>query len=200
MADLTDELAYELGVLFARIHLNRASGYGDLIYPDTLTSDARSYFTPLFEEGLVECSKHLPVELLEKCREYFNEHINLLSSVDGPCMIHRDFRPGNVMVHNGKVSGIIDWETSRASFAQEDFRSIEHCWDWSSHPNSKKFFLAGYASIRPVPDYEATMPLLRLSRTLDVIGFTLKRGTWETSNARLYQEERRFLDTFFMNL
>ncbi len=200
ISDVTNELAYELGTLLARIHLNRVAGYGDLIYPEKLTSDTQKYFIPHFEVAIDECSKHLPAELLKKCRDYYNSHKHFLDAVDGPCMIHRDFRPGNVMIHNGKIQGIIDWETSRASFAEEDFRSIEHCWDWARYPDLKKQFLAGYASIGPVPDYDAVMPLLRLVKTLDVIGFTLKRGTWETSSAQLYQTERRFLDAFFQNL
>ncbi len=197
VSDVTNELAYEFGTLLARIHLNRLPGYGDIIYPDKLILSPRKYFAQFFERGIDECSKHLPEELLQKCHDYYNANKHLLDFVDGPCMIHRDFRPGNVMIHSGKIQGIIDWETSRASFVEEDFRSMEHCWEWESHPDHKKAFLAGYASIRPVPDYDAVMPLLRLVRTLDTLGFTFKRGTWESSLAQLYQAERRFLDVFF---
>jgi len=196
IADITDELAYEIGTLLARIHLNRAVGYGDLTRPDDLTLSPREYFTQQFESGFAECSKHLPAALLKKCRDYFNTHINLLDSVDGPCMVHRDFRPGNLMVSDGRLQGIIDWATSRASAAQEDFATLEHCWEWPINSTYKESFLAGYVNIRPVPDY-SVVPLLRLSRALDVIGFTLKRGTWESSNASLYQFNRRFLDVFF---
>lgn len=199
ITDITDKLAYELGSLFARIHLNRTTGYGDLIQPNNLTPDPRVYFSQQFETGFAECSGHLPTKLLEQCRNYYNTHVNLLTSVDGPCIVHRDFRPGNVIVHKNKISGIIDWATSRASFAEEDFRSIEHCWDWATNPASKTNFLAGYASIRPVPNYNTIMPLLRLTRSLDIIGFTLKRNTWQSSNAHVYQFERQFLDTFFSN-
>ncbi len=133
VADVTDELSYDLGVLFARIHLNRVIGFGDVTRPGSLVSDARDYFALQFETGFDECSKHLPIELLEKCRKYYQEHCNFLASVDGPCLVHRDFRPGNVMVRDGKVQGIIDWATSRASFAEEDFRSMEHCWEWEHY-------------------------------------------------------------------
>jgi hypothetical protein len=61
----------------------------------------------------------------------------------------------------------------------------------------KKAFLAGYASIRKVPDYNALMPLLRLSKAIATIGFTVKCGTWDNLHARIYQFNRRFLDAFF---
>ncbi len=107
-------------------------------------------------------------------------------------MVHRDFRPGNVIVFNGELQGIIDWAGGRASFAQEDFCPLEHG-EWSSNPSYKKSFLAGYGSIRPVPEYGSMVPLLRLSRSFATIGFLVKTGTWNTSHARLYQSNRQYL-------
>jgi Ser/Thr protein kinase RdoA (MazF antagonist) len=193
---MTDALAFEIGSLLAKIHLNPAVGYGDLTQPENLCLDPRMYFTLKFEEGIEECINHLPNELIEQCRRYYDTHIHLLASVDGPCMIHKDFRPGNVIVHEGNLQGIIDWAGGRGSFAEEDFCPMEH-WEWPMHPCSKKSFLDGYASIRPVPNYSAIMPLLRLSRALNVVGFTVKRGIWKTNYARVYEFNRRFLETFF---
>jgi Ser/Thr protein kinase RdoA (MazF antagonist) len=192
----SEKLAYEIGSCLARIHLNPVAGYGDLIQPQDFSPDPCLHFALKFEEGFAECSNHLPKALIEKCRRYFDEHINLLATPDGPCMVHRDFRPGNVIVHDGKLQGIIDWASARASFAEEDFCPLEHG-EWPTHPTLKKSFLAGYASCRPVPDYTAMMPLLRLSKAIATIGFTVKCETWDTSHARVYQFNRRFLETFF---
>lgn len=68
-------------------------------------------------------------------------------SVDGPCAVHRDYRPGNLMVHQGKLQGIIDWAGARASFAEEDFCSIEHG-EWMVAPHLKKALLDGYTTER----------------------------------------------------
>lgn len=195
ITDFTDPLAYEIGSLLAHIHHNRVTVYGDLTQPQDLRPDPRIHFTYKFEEGFAECSNHLPKLLLEQCRSYYDSHIHLLASVDGPCIIHRDFRPGNMIVYDGKLQGIIDWASGRASFAEEDFCPIEHG-EWPMHGTCKKSFLAGYASIRPVPDYRFIMPLLRLSRAFATIGFMVKHGTWESSNTRLYHSNRRFLETF----
>jgi Ser/Thr protein kinase RdoA (MazF antagonist) len=193
VTDLTEALAHEMGLLLATIHLNRTSGYGDLIEQESLTADPRRYFTIKFEESLSECRHHLSKALLEQCQSYYDTYIDLLGSVDGPCMVHRDFRPGNVMVQEGKIQGIIDWSSGGASFAEEDFCSLEHE-EWSNNPLIKKSFLTGYTSIRPIPNYIATMPLLRLSKALAVIGFLVKRGIWKSSQAHLYQYNRRFLE------
>jgi RimJ/RimL family protein N-acetyltransferase len=195
-ADFTEDIAHECGSLLARIHLNRVEGYGDLTRPHELNSDPRVHFTRKFDEGLAECANHLPKKLLQQCRHYYDRHANLLASVDGPCMIHRDFRPGNILVYDGKLQGIIDWSSARASFAEDDFCPLEFG-EWPRNPASKKSFLDGYSSIRAVPEYSALMPLLRLNRAIATIGFTIKRGTWENSSAHLYQTNRQFLEAFF---
>jgi Ser/Thr protein kinase RdoA (MazF antagonist) len=198
IAELTNELTYEIGSALAKIHLNRAAGYGELMQPDRLTSDPRIYFTQKFEENFAECASNLPQELLIKCREYFKTHIDLLSKVDGPCIIHRDFRPGNLIIDNGKLNGIIDWSSACAGFAQEDFCTNEHeAW---LNPMHKKIFLDGYASIRPVPEYRSIMPLVRLNKALATIGFTVKRETWQSIGAHLYQFNRKFLETFLSSV
>jgi Ser/Thr protein kinase RdoA (MazF antagonist) len=193
--DLTESLAYEIGRCLAMIHLERLSGYGDPIQGD-LNLHPRVYFTSKFEEGLEECKPRLPVNLIEQCLAYYKANLDLLAAVDGPCMVHRDFRPGNLIVNDGKLQGIIDWAGARASFAEEDLCTLEHG-EWSNNTHSIKPLLAGYASIRPVPDYIRLAPFLRLNKAIATIGFTVKRGTWASTASRLYQYNRQFLETFF---
>ena len=171
--DLTDQLAYGSGSFLAKIHLNRVEGYGDLIQPDQLSSDPRAHFTFKFEEGIEECRPHLSGDLIEQALEYYERHVDTLTGADGPCIIHRDFRPGNLIVNEGKLQGIIDWSSARAGFAEEDFCSME-AGEWNSDLY-KKSFLSGYSSIRKIPNYTKVMPLLRLSKAISTIGFTVKR-------------------------
>lgn len=188
--EMSQTLAYELGCCLGHIHLNRLPGYGDPVEKKLSTSPCES-FTNKFEEGLDECKNHLPPHLLEACQNYYHSHLHLLDSVDGPCIVHRDFRPGNLMTYNGKLQGVIDWAGARASFAEEDFCTIEHR-DWLKE--HKKHLLSGYASIRPIPDYYHLIPFLRLNTAIAVIGFTLKSETWKTSSQPIYQYNRQFLE------
>lgn len=197
-SELTQELSYEIGVVLANIHMKRTDCYGDLVDLDSLSSDPKNNFTFKFEEGLMECENHLPQVLLDQCRRYYDAHVNLLDSVDGPCIIHRDFRPGNIIVNNGKLQGIIDWASARSSFAEDDFCPWE-LGEWNANLSNKQSFLKGYASIRPVPDYESIMPFLRLNRAIATIGFTVKRGTWNNNSSALYSTNRNFLDNFFIH-
>lgn len=192
--DLNDKLAYEIGSLLGRMHHERVKGYGDLTVPTSLSTDPRIPFTMKFEEGLEECANHLPIALLKQCHQYYDQHIDALNTIDGPCIIHRDFRPGNLIIDHGKVQGIIDWSSARGGFAEEDFCPLEFG-EWSTYSFYKNSFLAGYASIRKVPDYQRILPLLRLSRAIGAIGFTVKRGTWQSKGSKIYQFNLRYLES-----
>lgn len=178
--NLDRNLCYEIGSLLARIHLDRVKGYGDLTEPDQLSSDARVPFTLKFEEGLDECRDHLPSTLMANVRRYYDQHIDLLLSTDGPCIIHRDFRPGNLIIEHGKVRGIIDWSSARGGFTEEDFCPLEFG-EWSTNPSYRDSFLAGYSSIRKVPHYQRILPLLRLSRAISVFLLTKRQLERNTS-------------------
>jgi hypothetical protein len=39
------------------------------------------------------------------------------------------------------------------------------------------------------------MPLLRLSRAVAAVGFTVKRGTWESRNSKLYRFNLSYLES-----
>lgn len=184
-ADIDEKMAFECGKWLAKIHQNRCSGYGDLIKP-SLCDDPSLHFTDKFEEGLRECSQVLPQELLEKCRQFYKAHLGLLSKVDGPCIIHRDYRPGNLMLHEGKIRGIIDWSSARSGFAEEDLCSV-----WPH----RKSFLEGYASVRPVPEFTSMLPLLMLSKAVACVGFTIRRGTWKTKDALFYERNRNLIES-----
>lgn len=189
---ITKTLASEIGALLACIHFENAKGYGDLTDSSHLNIDPRIPFTMKFEEGLEECRRHLPESLLETCRRHFDKDIDLLLSADGPCIIHRDFRPGNIIASEGKVQGIIDWSSGRGGFAEDDFCPLEFG-EWPA--GCKSSFLEGYASIRKIPDYKRMMPLLHLSRAVAAVGFTVKRGTWESRNSKLYQFNLHYLES-----
>ncbi len=195
-SELTESLARNMGTLLARIHNQRTVGYGDLTQPEELTNNPRLAFLEKFEKHLAECSTVFPAGLVKQCFQYVQEHVALLDSVDGPCMVHWDFRPGNVMALDGSIQGIIDWSSSRSDFAEIDFCLLEHD-GWANGPGIKESFLAGYDSIRPVPSYQKVMPLLRLNKAIASIGFTIRTDTWRGRNAAFYERNRSFIETMF---
>lgn len=184
---LTAQLAYDIGLKLAQIHSVTTSGYGDLLYPSDLSSNPEDHWLEKLDESIEECRGHLSSGLIDQANTYVNNHIHLFKLADGPCIVHRDFRPGNIMISQGKLSGIIDWASARASFAQEDFQAFDHQ-EWSDSPQVNEAFIAGYESLRSVPKYKEMMPLIRLSRAFATVGYTLKIGTWNGVHSTIYEK------------
>lgn len=199
--DWTNELAFEIGKSLACLHQNVAFGYGDPIKQDPFKGYINVpvypelYFKYKLEKELDECLGYLPFELIEQCKQYYNNHIHLLTKVDGACMIHGDFHPENLIVHEGKLKGIINWAKGFWGFAEQEFCQIEH-FKWFVNPEHKKSFLEGYSSRRPIPNYQRIIPLLQLERALAVIRDTIASQICDNSNATLYNLNREFLDNF----
>lgn len=189
------KLAHEVGTNLALLHSKRTDAYGDFTQNESHAKNAREYFKEKFFEELNECVNHLPEETIRRYQDYYESHQYLLDSVDGPCLVHRDFRPGNMIVNHGRLIGIIDWASARFGFAEQDFCSME-LKNWPKNPEYKRSLLEGYASVRRVPNYSAVMPLLLLGRALAVIGFTVNSGTWNGKDQDIYRFNRLFLDNF----
>jgi hypothetical protein len=185
-ADLTDSIAYEIGILLGKIHENRTPKFGDFTKPEGLSDDPRTYFLLKFEKELAECTL-LSKSLLKECHLCFQSLLETLTQVDGPCVVHRDLHLGNIIIHEGVLQGIIDWSSAVSSFAQEDFYFLGDN-EWGSQALIKNAFLEGYKSIRPIPDYTSMMPLIQLGKAIHNIKFTIKRNIWDEHHTALYKK------------
>ncbi|MDH5265656.1 MAG: phosphotransferase, partial [Betaproteobacteria bacterium] len=69
-----------------------------------------------------------------------------------PCLLHRDYRTGNYLVHDGRLAAILDWEFAAWGDAREDLGwMLARCWRFArpdreaGGTGSADDFLAGYA-------------------------------------------------------
>ncbi|WP_325168686.1 phosphotransferase family protein [Paenibacillus sp. S28] len=59
------------------------------------------------------CKEILDSKLYERCIIHFDGVFSALPDLDGPCIVHMDFRPGNILVNGNEVAGIIDFVSAR---------------------------------------------------------------------------------------
>lgn len=62
---------------------------------------------------------------------YLYSHADDLEYQSGPVLLHNDFHPKNIVVHNGDFSGVIDWECSQ--YGESDFE-LCHLIHWCLFP------------------------------------------------------------------
>ena len=111
----------------------------------------------MFQRWQPLCVGVMPLELFQGTLDCYAKLYASLPEPDGPCWVHFDYRPGNVLVQGTRITGLIDFESSRGGSADLDFIKVKNR-VWDVCPGTKEAFLNGYTSVRPLPDIESTLP------------------------------------------
>lgn len=176
---VTPELAFGMGLLLGFLHAHQLEDYGEVF--EDLNESPSGWWAMLdqhFQVWQTLCVDIIPPDLFQKALEGYARLYAALPDPDGPSWVHFDYRPGNVLVQGEVITGLIDFESARAGSGDLDFVKIkEQVWDlW---PDTKKPFLRGYASIRPLPDIESTLPFYELRNAFGGIAWCVKRSKTE---------------------
>jgi Ser/Thr protein kinase RdoA (MazF antagonist) len=165
------ELSYQIGRHHALLH------HAPLPH-DHAGFDPKEWRTLVrekFEHFSLHASKVLPQNLIEKSHRYFEKSMLELPQPDGPCIIHLDFRPGNILVKDHKVAGIIDFESARIGSPEMDFSKVNRN-IWEQHEGTKEAYVKGYETIRPMIDLDSILPFFMFIEAFCSIGWGQKRG------------------------
>lgn len=173
---VSQKLAYSLGELLARLHTHELSRFGDdFDSNELLPAGWWELFDQAYKGWQPLCEQVLPATLIQRTLIAYDRLYRSLPDPDGPCYVHYDFRPGNVLVQHGRINGLIDFESTRGGSADLDFIKIKNeVWDVS--PETRVPFLAGYRSIRDLPDIERTLPLYTLHNAYGGIAWCVRRS------------------------
>lgn len=70
-------------------------------------------------------AEHLGPELYASLRAFVVKATDSFEALDvGPCLVHGDFNPSNVLTREGRVSGLVDWEFSHAGSSWLDIGNL----------------------------------------------------------------------------
>lgn len=109
------KLAFEIGVHHAKLHEVKMPEYGAEVKDGFQSIDQnnwRLYIKINFEKLKEPCKEILDKGLFDKCINHFERAFSVLPQPDGPCIVHMDFRPGNRLINENKVVGVIDFESA----------------------------------------------------------------------------------------
>jgi len=116
--------------------------------------DAAGTPRPVLEWGLDALSRHAPPPLL-------------------PVLNHNDFRTGNLMVQDGRLTAVLDWEFALWGDPHADLGWFcAPCWRFGNRAleagglGARAAFLAGYAAEAAAPPDPARLPFWELAATL----------------------------------
>ena len=119
-------------------------------------------------------------KILKRVHTIFSRYYDSFDE-SSDCYIHCDYRFGNILAENGKITGLIDFESSRTGDPAYDFIKIHET--IGNHPDLWGNFLKGYAELRPLPDLDKTIPYYELDLNFGFLQWAVLRG-----EEKLFQE------------
>ena len=176
--DIDEKLSYQIGVYHAMLHEVKTPGYGYHVTDGFQLFDQnnwRLHIQSNFEKWKDPCKEILDSKLYEKCILHFDEIFSALPDPDGPCIVHMDFRPGNILVSSNEVAGIIDFESARGGSSEIDFTKVNR-YIWEVNPRTKKPYIEGYRSIRPMMALESVLPVYDIYDAFSALVWCKNRG------------------------
>jgi len=168
-------LVRDMGRLLAGLHLHRLPNFGEVTRsPGDAELGWWETMSRRFDLWVETCQGVVVDGLLLRIRRAHDDLSADLPSADGPCWVHADFRPGNVLVTEGRIIGLIDFESARGGSADLDFVKVSHAL-FDEQSESRTAFLAGYDTVRPHPDIDRTLPYYRLHNAVGGLAWCIRR-------------------------
>lgn len=186
-------LAYDIGVHHAMLHAIIPNEQDFKSSVSNVYGQWTAFIKRLFYSFAEDVKEVIDPRLYEQSLKHFEHQLNLLPSPDGPSFIHMDFRPGNILVHENQVVGIIDFESVRIGAVEMDFTKINRD-IFMKYPGTREAYQKGYESIRPLIDLQEVLPFYRFTDAFNSIGWCKRRGI-EKHQAFL-QENLAYLNDF----
>jgi aminoglycoside phosphotransferase (APT) family kinase protein len=170
-------LAFEMGEFLAKLHEIKVdkSQLGDL--DELMYTEKEDWWNTIrcwFENCIDDCKEALEPYMLTKAIKLFDDCYKKLPEPDYPSIVHMDYRPGNILVKDYKIMGVVDFESARIGSADIDFIKMK-LYVWDRYKNTKDAFLQGYRGIRSLPDIQKTLRFYLLFNAFAGISWCVKR-------------------------
>jgi aminoglycoside phosphotransferase (APT) family kinase protein len=144
-------------------------------------------------ERLKQASEKLPlqpdsIQVFESAFRFLQASVAALDFQTGPKLLHNDFHPKNILLQQGKFSGVIDWECSQ--FGEADFE-LCHLIHWCLYPPQPEIdfrtFLRALFEAAPqcsrVPDLARRLTIYQIEHEIQQI-------VWNASQAESWRVPR----------
>ncbi|WJY27534.1 MULTISPECIES: phosphotransferase family protein [Sporosarcina] len=188
-------VAFQVGVLHAAMHEVRPPADMELAGIDNEYPGWPDFVERQFTSFAEDVKELLDGTLYNQSMETFERMKRELPPPDGPCFLHMDFRPANIIVDGDRVSGVIDFESVRFGATEIDFTKLYR--DFLSFDTSLyQSYQEGYTSVRPLMDLEAVLPFYQFTDAFNSIGWCARRGI--EKNAMFFDKNLSILKSMLL--
>jgi aminoglycoside phosphotransferase (APT) family kinase protein len=123
------------------------------------------------------------IQVFDQAFHYLMASVDALEYQTGPNLLHNDFHPRNILLVEGKLSGVIDWECSQ--YGETDFE-LCHFVHWCLYPPELDMdlrpFLRSFFQSMPecmqVPNLQERLTIYQIEHEIQQIIWDHKSETW----------------------
>jgi aminoglycoside phosphotransferase (APT) family kinase protein len=136
------------------------------------------------------------IQVFESAYRFLQASAAGLDFQTGPKLLHNDFHPKNMLLHQGKFSGVIDWECSQ--FGEADFE-LCHLIHWCLYPPKSSIdFRTFLRALFEASPKCTQVPNLAQRLTIYQIEHEMQQIIWNASQAESWRVPRlvRWLDGY----
>ena len=128
------------------------------------------------------------LQVFDRAFRFLQVSAQALAYQSGSRLLHNDFHPRNILVHQGKFSGVIDWECSQ--FGEADFE-LCHLVHWCLYPPESSINFGPFlrALLKASPHCAQT-PDLTTRLTIYQIEHEIQQIIWNSSEAETWRVSR----------
>ena len=133
--------------------------------------------------------------LAEVVERFLNDYVERTPEDFEPVFVHHDYNPGNILVRNGRIVAVLDFDYSHASHSQRDLVKAMNKF-WVKTSASKEDFLEGYQQVRDVgAGFEQNRALYELETLIDELKARLEFVIDTKDELREYEDEVERLES-----
>ena len=126
--------------------------------------------------------------LVEVAERFLNDYMDLVPTEFEPVFVHHDYNPGNILVENSEVVGILDFDYAHASHGQRDLVKAANNF-WLRGGVERQDIYDGYREVQELDEsFEENEPVYRLETLIDVLKAMLELDNMTVEEAQEYRD------------
>jgi len=189
--DLSEEqsrsIGKDIGCFMEQLHSIKGKSYDIGHYIPTIAN-----YQGTWKDGHIEYLKVLRADLdkidfddyarntITSAINYINDRFHVLEYQSGPRLLHNDLHPKNIIVNNGRLEGVIDWECSQ--YGEMDFELV-HLMQWCLFPPDEgRAFNVLFKSMLSNLDAYKSIPYIEDRLTIYQLEHELNQLVWQGNN------------------
>lgn len=125
--------------------------------------------------------------LIEISERFLDDYIELVPTDFEPVFVHHDYNPGNILVEDGKIVGILDFDYAHSSHGQRDLVKAANNF-WMRGGVKREDIYKGYREVRELDEsFEENEPIYKLETLIDVLKAMIELENMSVAEAQKYE-------------